>query len=91
MVNYCFIYGFCSQKTSYYFVFKENRICAMVTTLLLTLVSIFAAGKQVQEAAKYSEREERSLAGIPYMEDRAIRKAQDERGNSIPIVCELFV
>lgn len=54
-------------------------------------VCIFAAGRQVQEAAKYSEREERSLTGVTYMEDRAIKKAQDETGNSIFTVCELLV
>lgn len=37
-------------------------------------VCIPAAGRQVQEAAKYSEREERSLTGIPYTEDRTIKK-----------------
>lgn len=91
MVNYCFLYGFCSRETSYYAVFKQKRtICVMVTPSFPTLMSasLQQGGKFKRQLNAVKERRDTT-----YREDsrRAIKTTQDKTGNSIPIVRELFV
>lgn len=92
VVNYCFFYGFCSQKTSYYTVFKQDRTCAMITTSLLTLmsVSLQQGGKSKRQLNTARERRD-PLPGSHTQRIELSKKAQDETGNSISIVYELFV
>lgn len=90
MENYCFLYSFCSQETSYYAVCKQKwTICVMVIPSLATLMfaSFQQGGKFKMQLKTLKEMRDRT-----YREDgrRANKKTQDKAGNSVPIVCELF-
>lgn len=83
MVTYWVFYGFCSQLL--YCFQTEQDMCSYYHFTSHFDVCIFAAGRQVQEVAKYSERVERSLTGIPYMEDRAIKRHKMKEVTQFPL------